>query len=422
MSFTDEQALRATKAYIRDNASADVRALALKKAPAGVDVRWALQQIEGRQIATNKLPRWSAIDDLWFPPRLNLEQCSSEATAGYKRALAARLLGDGIASRSVQTDHSSLFIDLTAGYGVDFATMAPLFTRALYVERDHELCRLARHNMPLLGIHQAEIHEGQAEDMLATDFQADLIMIDPARRDAAGRKTVLIDDCTPDVCTLQAQLREHARYTIIKLSPMLDIKAALRSLTNVAEVHVVGSQGECKELLIVLRGNQADQPESSTPLSPEPAIYCSDDSHSFHFTFASEAAAPLVLAERLCTYIYEPSASVMKAGAFRTLSQLFPSLAKLAPATHLYTSDTLLPSFPGRAWRLIAHASFQKHELRRLLADIDSAELSVRGFPTSVAALRRQLHLRDGGTTHLIATTFADGSRHLLSVEQVCLK
>lgn len=393
--------MTATEQFILDNANADVRQLALKRAPADVDLRWALQQIEGRQLAARKLPRWAATEGLWFPPRLNIEQCSSETTAAYKAALARRL--------STLNSRTTSFLDLTAGFGVDFTAIASHFDEAIYVEQSEELCRLARHNMPLLGLGKAIVREALAEDVLAEDWHADLIMIDPARRNTAGRKTVLIEDCTPDVCALQKLLRSHAGHTIIKLSPMLDIKAALRSLDGISEVHVVGSEGECKELLLVMQESGA----SDVP------IFCADEHHAFRFTYAEEASATLLMAESLGTYIYEPSATVMKAGAFRTLCSLFHGLAKLAPDTHLYTSDTLFTDFPGRTWHLIDQASFAKNDLRRLLTGIKAAELSTRGFPMSVAALRRQLRLREGGTAHFIATTLADGSRQLLKVARI---
>ena len=178
--------MTATEQFILDNANADVRQLALKRAPADVDLRWALQQIEGRQLAARKLPQWAATEDLWFPPRLNLEQCSSETTAAYKATLAKRL--------STLNSRATSFLDLTAGFGVDFAALATLFGKATYVELNPELCRLARHNFPLLGLDNVCVRENTAEDVLAEDWQADLIMIDPARRDTAGRKTVLIQD------------------------------------------------------------------------------------------------------------------------------------------------------------------------------------------------------------------------------------
>ena len=229
----------ATLAFIRQHASDDVRQLALRRAPEEVDLRQALQQIEGRQLAARKLPAWAATDGLLFPPRLALEQCSSEATAHYKRLIAERIL----------TSYST-FADLTAGFGVDFAALAPLFAHAIYVERQEALCKLARHNLPLLGLPRAEVRCAAAEDLLEelALSPATLLFLDPARRDAAGRKVALIEDCTPDVCALQGRLRAAARFTLIKLSPMLDLAAALRSMRNVAEAHVVAVDGECKEL------------------------------------------------------------------------------------------------------------------------------------------------------------------------------
>ncbi|MBQ6432806.1 MAG: hypothetical protein IJJ94_02480 [Bacteroidaceae bacterium] len=406
--------MTATEQFIHDNARADVRQLALRRPPADVDLRWALQQIEGRQLAERKLPRWAATEGLWFPQRLSLEQCSSEATAHYKHDLAARLL---TYEPSTLNSKPKTFIDLTAGLGADFAALATLFGKATYVERNAELCRLALHNFPLLGLDNVSVRESTAEEMLAEDWQADLIMIDPARRDSGGRKTVLIEDCTPDICALQTALRRHARFVLIKLSPMLDIKAALRALDDIAEVHVVGADGECKELLFVMRGESAAALQQQSPNIEEIPIYCSDGAQSFCFTLADEAKAPLMLATELQTFIYEPSATAMKAAPFRTLCQLFPGLRKLAPDTHLYTSATLFTDFPGRTWRIADSASFAKADLRRLLAGLSAAELSVRGFPMNVAALRRQLRLREGGTAHFLATTLADGSRRLLRVE-----
>ncbi len=442
--------------FIRLHAADDVRQLALSRVPADVDLRAALCQIEGRQLAARKLPSWAACDGLLFPPRLSLEQCSSEATASYKRQLVARHLSqEGVETTSL--------VDLTAGFGVDFAALAPLFAQAFYVDRNPDLCELARHNMPCLGLLHAQILSASAEEVLEALAETlssaqplrstkdsplstlhaplSLVMLDPARRDTAGRKVALIEDCTPDVCALQQRLRFVARLTLIKLSPMLDLTAALRSLHAVVEAHVVSVGGECKELLLLMRGDESGSPSAQPSLDAIP-IYCvdlpsqfaSDEDAAAPFgltracrvvsTRAEEAAAPsppyvdpslFTSAEGL--YLYEPSASLLKAGAFRVLCQRYP-VEKVAPQSHLYVSRVPIKDFPGRAWRIQEASTFSKRDLRRLLADIPAAELSVRGFPTSVATLRRQLHLREGGTVHLIATTLADNTRLLLKVER----
>ena len=261
-----------------------------------------------------------------------------------------------------------------------------------------------------------------------------LVMLDPARRDAAGRKVALIEDCTPDVCALQGRLRSVARLTLIKLSPMLDLTAALRSLHAIVGAHIVSVGGECKELLLLMRGEGASSLSAPSSLDDVP-ISCvdlpsqlaadEDFAEPFLFTRTEEAAAPAplypepsALASAEGLYLYEPSASLLKAGAFRLLGQRYP-VQKLAPQSHLYVSRLPVDDFPGRAWRVLRASTFSKRDLRRFLADIPAAELSVRGFPASVATLRRQLHLREGGTAHLIATTLADNSRMLLEVERV---
>ena len=441
----------ATLDYIRRHASDDVRQLALRPVPDGVVLRQALTQIEGRQLAARKLPAWAATDGLLFPPRLSLEQCSSEATAQYKQALVRRLLASlppasspslppasspslpSVSSPSLPSVSSSVpspslppaavavasatvppvcFVDLTAGFGVDFAALAPLFARATYVERQEVLCDIARHNLPLLGLPEAEVRCSSAEEVLQelADNPVTLLFLDPARRDAAGRKVALIEDCTPDVCALQGQLRAAARFVLIKLSPMLDLTAALRSLQGVVEAHVVSVDGECKELLLLLAAEAS---------AAEPLIHCSYSPTAPPLTFrmSEERSSNAVMAAGLQQYLYEPDAAILKAGAFKVLCQRYP-VSKLAPDTHLYTSDEPVVDFPGRRWKVMDSCSFAKSELRRLLSDVPAADLTLRGFPGSVAQLRKQLHLREGGSAHFIATTLADGSRHLIRVER----
>ncbi len=416
----------ATLDFIRQHASDDVRQLALHRAPAEVDMRAALQQIEGRQLAARKLPSCAATDGLLFPPRLSLEQCSSEATAAYKRHIieqAHRRSSPHISNGSA----TSFFIDLTAGFGIDFVAIAPLFNRALYVDSNPELCTLARHNLPLLGLTSAAVRCATAQDILKESPQAELIFIDPARRDSAGHKVALIEDCSPDICVLQTYLRSAAHLVLIKLSPMLDLTAALRALQGIQQVHVVSVGGECKELLLLMSSSPEipidDIPITCIDLStqPHPLPYSASDlttqQPALSFTRSEEAAAPLVLANSIASFIFEPHASILKAGAFRTLCQRFP-VRKLSVDTHLYTSDSLISDFPGRTWRVLGHSSFSKRDLRTFLGDTRAAELSVRGFPLSVTALRKQLRLSEGGQTHFIATTLADGQRRLLRVER----
>ena len=437
----------ATSDFILRHADDDVRQLALRPVPAEVDLRAALQQIEGRQLAARKMTFCMGRDGFLFPPRLSLEQCSSEQAATYKRKVAERLLSAFKHRNRQRSD--TLFCDLTGGFGIDFMNIAPLFGRAVYVERNGELCRLARHNLPLVGLSQAQVICSEAETVLSKGLSelappADgfiFLMLDPARRDTAGRKVARIEDCTPDVCALQDQLRSLAHYTLLKLSPMLDLTAALRTLRGVVEAHVVCLDGECKELLLVMAGEAAEAAQQ--PLLPieDIPIYCMDvgqpiqemtfsevQEAAFRFTLRQEREAAVsaallpvptsnidVLA--LPPYLYEPDASLLKAGAFKTVCLRYP-VQKLAPDTHLYVSEACIPHFPGRCWRVLDHSSFSKKDLKRLLKDVTAADLTVRGFPVSVATLRKQLHLREGGTAHFLATTLANGAHILLRLER----
>lgn len=414
----------ATLEFIHAHANDDVRQLALRRVPDGVNLREALTQIEGRQLAACKLPACAATGGFLFPPRLSLEQCSSEATASYKRRVAERLLasslqeeGGGAASF---TDLTTSFADLTGGLGIDFMAIAPLFKSATYVERNPELCELARHNLPLMGCPHAEVvcQEIEAESSSFFTRCYTLLYIDPARRDAAGRKVARIEDCTPDVCVLQKQLRTHAGHVLIKLSPMLDLTSALRALDGIVEAHVISVGGECKELLLVMKGGNSpstlrleDIPIHCVDLKAHPTAFC--------FTIAEEkAAASTSLQEGwkgVGFFLHEPNAGILKAGAFKTLCQRFP-VQQLAPNSHLYAAETIIPDFPGRCWRIVDQATFNKKELKRLLQGLEAAELTVRGFPASVATLRKQLRLRDGGDAHFIATTLADNTKLLLKV------
>ena len=407
----------ATLDFIRVHANDDVRQLALRSAPPEVDIRVALQQIEGRQLAAAKAPKLATTDGILYPPRLSMEQCSSEATAAYKRDIIARLLNSLPSTEGERTESAS-FIDFTGGFGIDFMAIAPLFKRAVYVERNADLCDIARHNLPLMGCQHAEVLcEEVTPDSSLFSHHFSCCLIDPARRDSAGRKVALIEDCTPDVCALQEQLRARAHYTLIKLSPMLDIAAAVRALRCIQAVHVVSVAGECKELLLVM--GQQEIPADEIP------IHCVDlkgNSSEFIFTRQEEMTTPARFyppsIPEAGYYIYEPHASILKAGVFKSICQRFP-VQKLAPNAHLYVSDKLLEEFPGRKWIVMDAATFNKKELRRLLCGIEEAELTVRGFPLSVAALRKQLHLREGGTVHFIATSLANNTKLLLKVQTV---
>lgn len=347
--------------------------------------------------AAHRLPTWATIEGLQCPSHLSLQQCSSEATAMYKAEVVRRLFPQGGAA----------MVDLTGGLGVDFSALAPHFEHATYVEQRPELCAAMRHNAPLLGLRHIDIVEGNSTEYLEHMLPVDLIFIDPARRDTTGRKTVYIEDCEPNVTQLLPLLQAKARHTLVKLSPMLDVHRAVQTLRSVAEIHIVGAQNECKELLLLL-----------TPDAQNPRIVCAEGNHRFAFTAEEEAAATATLTATPLSYLYEPNATLMKAGAFKLVAQRF-GLQKFHPNTHLYTSQQPIENFPGRAFRILRTGGFGKRALRDFKGDCTQANLTVRNFPASVAELRKKLKLKEGGSEYWFATTLADNSHVLIACEKI---
>ena len=345
------------------------------------------------------------------------------------------------------------FVDLTGGFGVDFSYIASrLGVKSMYVERQAHLCEAAKENFERLGLKNVSVKNGdgievlhsfhskknaasdtlgiteeQSQSLLKTNFGLKLIFIDPARRDDAGNKVVSLIDCTPDVTVLQEEMLSKADYVIIKLSPMLDWHRAISELSHVREVHIISVNNECKELLLVLSArNMGDVEASSADGEVKHAgnlrIYCVNDAQSFvcdelDMESSSVIIAPPVLEEM--QYLYEPNASLMKAGCFSVLSERYGA-RMLSKNSHLFVSLEPIEDFPGRSFRIIAISSFNKKELKRYLSGIAKANIATRNFPLSVAELRKRLKLKDGGETYIFATTLSDESHVLVITEKAC--
>lgn len=398
--------------YIITNREADVRSLALKKVPEGVNALWCLQQIEGYQIAKKKLPHWASVKDLWYPPRLSMEQCSSEQTAEYKQHIVQRL--------AAQHRHSQ-FTDITGGFGVDFSYMAKGFDKAIYVEQQEQLCLAALHNMPLLGIPNAVVRNMDGTTYLEeetarregqdTANYVSIIYTDPARRSVSGRKTIAIEDCTPNIAELQHTILSIATYAVIKLSPMLDITQALRTLKGVREIHIVSVKGECKELLFVLYSKASENDDIT--------CHCANlgtrDS-LFSCPLTTNSAPQLLSADANMTgmALYEPNASIMKAGVQDKFATAY-GLQKLHPMSHLYVSPETAPDdIPARRFRITAVSDFSKSGIKEILGSARQGNLTVRNFPNTVAELRKRLKIKEGGSDYLFATTLSNGKHALI--------
>ena len=452
---------QATQDFIRQHQDDDVRQLAFlgSKYPE-VDMPFALDQIRGRKMARVKLPRWASLEGIIYPPHISMEQCSSESTALYKAELAARLLGLPASSSGIEmkAENEIEFVDLTGGFGVDFSYIAArLGVKSMYVERQAHLCEAAKENFERLGLKNAIVKNGDgievlhsflpkkddaasADDslgiiygqllsLLKTKLGLKIIFVDPARRDDAGNKVVSLKDCTPDVTVLQEEMLSKADYVVIKLSPMLDWHRAISELSHVREVHIISVNNECKELLLVLSArNLGDMEASSADGEVKHAgnlrIYCVNDAQSFVCDELDMESSPVRIAPPVLEemqYLYEPNASLMKAGCFGVLSDRYDA-RMLSKNSHLFVSQAPIEAFPGRSFRIIAISSFNKKELKRHLSGITKANIATRNFPLSVAELRKRLKLKDGGETYIFATTLSDESHVLVITEKACQK
>ena len=353
--------------------------------------RWMLQQVEGRQRTHDKLPTFAQIEDWWYPVRLSCEQCSSEATARYKAAII-RQLGE----------KQDILIDLTGGYGVDTYFLSEQTAQAHYVERNKELCRIAQHNFQIANkpIH---VHNTSAEDFLAqypmaesvsSDVKKEVVVyLDPARRDAHGGKVFRIEDCEPNVIKILPSLRTISNTILIKFSPMLDITSALQSLGNEWDVHVVAVHNEVKEIIFVTGNNRIHA-----------VNILHEGNDQFSFTRSEEKSALCAMADCICEYIYEPNAAIIKAGAFRLVSERY-QLHKLDHNTHLYTADQLIEDFPGRVWKVIAQPIKNQRDIAAL--GIQRAAILTRNYPLTPEELRKKFKVQESDSHFLIGARIA---------------
>lgn len=387
----------ATLEFIRIHADEDVRQLAFlgKKNPE-VDMAYALDQIAGRQKARVKIPSWASIDGIVYPPHISMEQCSSEQTARYK----ARIAGNG-----------EKIVDLTAGFGVDMAFMSAGFKQAVHVEMQPQLCAISSENYKYLGLNHVQVVCNDGVGYLHQMEHADLIFIDPARRDQHGARTYGIADCTPNVLEIIDEMLQKADRVMIKLSPMLDWQKTVADVGNVSQVHIVSVGNECKELLLEVKKGKDEKVKVFCVNDDQVFSYEIGETHSFTPSpLHSFTPSPL----HSFTFLYEPNASIMKAGCFNLISHRF-GITQPDANSHLFLSDKLVEGFPGRRFVIERVSTMNKRELKEALAGIDKANVAVRNFPLSVADLRKRLKLKDGGDVYIFATTDAKKG-HLVMV------
>lgn len=381
-----------TDNFVKQNENEEFSKVAFMKVPEGVEHAIVMRQIFGRKVAKEKLPSFFSCEDIAYPVKLSMEQCSSELTATYKQKVASSF-----------SSHDEM-IDLTAGFGVDFFFISRLYNKAIYVERNEELHAIATHNFNVLGANNIETKNDDAIQVLnAITDKKSLIFLDPARRDKQGKKTVEIEDCEPNVLELKEELLNKAETVMIKFSPMLDIKSAVRKLECVSEIHAVSVNGECKELLLVLKKehNRIKYFCANLGKKEEHISFFADDNNEANIEYSTPQK-----------YIYEPNASVMKIGAHGVLAKEY-NIKKIAPFSHLFTSETLVKNFPGRCFEVKCMFQMNKKELKENLNDINKANIAVRNFPMTADELKKKLKLKDGGEEYIFGTTLQD-DKHIL--------
>ena len=469
----------ATLEFVSRHANDDVRKLALSaKRTEDLDLTFALDQIAGRQMARTKLPSWFGMADkalsegadethfLVFPPHISMEQCSSEQTAKYKQQVLATVLAT-VSEGAIVPGHScpglsansAHFIDVTGGFGVDFIALSKHFGKAIYVERNAELCKIAEQNFHTLNLTNTQIVNAEAEDFLsptptlpsregALKYDSSdsktiqetlpllggvggglLFFADPARRSESGSRTYAISDCTPDILQLIPVLKKHVTPPIaaansslftlhssllfLKLSPMLDWHKAVEDIqaqgVNVSEVHIVSVKNECKELLLLVELQSAPQPAFR--------LFCVNDESILEITATVPtpiAAANSSLFTLHSSLLLLPNASIMKAGCWDFLISRF-GVTQADPNSHIFFSDHEIADFPGKQYRIQTVCTMNKKELRNALQGITHANIAVRNFPLSADALRKRLKLKDGGDTYIFGTTIQGEHRLIVA-------
>ena len=432
------------KEFIEKHLKDDVNRLALAKFPEGVDREFVIRQIHARQVLSKKLPSWAENDELVFPKKLSLEQCSSELTAKYKAELLSSKLYE-ISRKEFSEDSCSLaekkriLIDLTGGMGVDTAFLSDNFDKTYYVEMQEELCEIAKHNFNILN-KNIEVVNDNAEHFLTICDDVDCVYLDPARRDEYGRKMVSLHDCSPDVVELHDILLKKAKRVLVKVSPMLDIEMVKKELKDISEIHVVAVRNECKEILIEIqkfRNSETQDFETQrlkdadNDFATSINVTATDLREGWNFSYAEneEIETQWTLADNVGRYLYEPGAACMKAGCFKLLSQRY-GLDKLHRNSHLYTSDELVSDFPGRIFEVVNVVPFDKktkktiwtldfEDAKKGSATFKKANVAVRNFPLSAEELKKNLGLQDGSDFYIFGSTMKGEKKIVVLTKKV---
>jgi precorrin-6B methylase 2 len=378
--------------FIHKNLKTDLQKLILKGSPfSKISIQELATQIEGKNRAEKKLPTWVNTSGIIFPPKLNLEQASSEIAAKYK----ATLIGKGDLA------------DLTGGFGVDDYYFATKAKQVYHCEMNPQLSNLVKHNATVLGIKNMKCIPGDSKDFLLKQEKIETIYIDPSRR-AQSSRVFLFKDCEPNVINHLALYLKKAKKIIIKAAPMLDITAGINELKSVSEVHIVSINNECKELLFVLEKTEYK----------EPKIFCAllhQNSAKVYPFSSTEERALVITSSKLKNYLYEPDAAILKAGFFKSVGEQF-KVNKIHPNTHLYTSELPILDFPGKVFKIIKSINFNDFTTSKTTK---KANVVTRNFNLKPEELKKKFKIADGGNDYLFFTTNYKDQKIVVQAERI---
>lgn len=367
--------------FIANHLHESPSSIALKRSPfAEVSPQELAEQIDSKVRTEKKLPLWFSTPGIYYPPKLSVEQASSETTARYKSTLIS----------------GNRIIDLTGGFGVDSHYFS-LNANVTHVERNENLTAIARHNAKALEAKNIRFFSTDSIGYLKhTDEYFDTIYIDPSRR-VKAQKVFRLSDCEPDVVSNLPLLLAKSARILIKTAPLLDIQQGLKELSNVSQIHVVSIRNDCKELLWVI-----DRQFAGEPLVICTSLNSTDQRYSFKLS--EEHDLKIQQYAHPQRYVYEPDVALLKAGCFKLITRDF-GVQKLNPNSHLYTSAELNSDFIGRKFELIQMWDYKSFRLNRPLS---RANVICRNFPLSPEEIKKKTKLLDGGNEYLLFTTGPD--------------
>lgn len=393
-SFMDLQ----TENYIKNHLNDDVIQLALNNKQSNINIQYALRQIKGYQVIKRKVPTWNIFDGLLYPTHISLEQCSSESTARFKAEEICKLFND----------NKFNFVDLTCGLGVDAYFISQNAEQTILIEKECELAEITRNNFRVFK-RDATVLNCESEDFLKTNTNYfDVIYIDPARRGTKGEKVVLLEDCNPNLLQLLPDLKQITKFMAVKLSPMFDIKQLISKLPGIKAIYSIGVNNECKEIFLIM--------DFKTQIPDINAVNISESNGEISrlkSTVEEEDVVVLSYPETLGEYLYEPFASFLKSGMYKTIANRY-CVDKIHVNSHIYTSNNFIEDFPGRKFEIVETIRFGKREAKEFFEKYDKANITTRNFPMTADELRNKYKVKNGGENYVFATTIHPSTKVLI--------